>query len=133
MASETNRTQAQIAKLQAKVQKLKAAEKAKLKKVEKQRHLIIGEALTARIKDDKMSETELLGLIDKYVIRAADRKLLGLEVSEELPVGRKRKGRVSAKKKVEPAEKISPEESSSEVISRTLPESKLDIRAQFNL
>ncbi|MEN8443896.1 MAG: hypothetical protein ABG776_02665 [Cyanobacteria bacterium J06555_13] len=130
MSAKLQRLLEKEAQLKAQIQQAKAAERTLEKKRDTRRKILIGAAVMARVEHGEWPKDDLLAMMDGFLTRQNERDLFGLDGDGADDVGGAQpeaepqaKGKAEAGKKRPQGKKQ----------ARMMPESNLDIEAEFNL
>ncbi|MEL6940378.1 MAG: hypothetical protein AAFO84_14425 [Cyanobacteria bacterium J06598_1] len=128
MSAKLERLLEKEAQLKAQIQQAKAAERTLEKKRDTRRKILIGAAVMARVEHGEWPKNDLLAMMDGFLTRPNERDLFGLDGDGADDVGGAQPG-PQAKDKAEAGKK----KPQGKKQARMMPESNLDIEAEFNL
>ena len=122
MPTKLERLLEKEAQLKAQIQQAKAAERTLEKKKDTRRKILVGAAVMARVDNGDWPKDDLLRMMDGFLTRPQERELFDLDGDGSDDVG-------GAQAKAEPGKK----RPQGKKQARKMPESNLDIEAEFNL
>ncbi|MFK8185267.1 MAG: hypothetical protein AB8B99_17985 [Phormidesmis sp.] len=129
MSAKLQRLLEKEAQLKAQIQLAKAAERTLEKKRDTRRKILIGAAVMARVDHGEWPKDDLLRMMDGFLTRPNERDLFDLDEDAGADDAGGAQTEAKAKAKAE-AGKKKPQEKKQ---ARKMPESNLDIEAEFNL
>ena len=126
MSAKLQRLLEKEAQLKAQIQQAKAAERTLEKKRDTRRKILIGAAVMARVDYGEWPKDDLLQMMDGFLTRPNERDLFDLDGDGADDAG-------GAEAKAEAGKKKKQGKKQGKKQARKMPESNLDIEAEFNL
>lgn len=128
MSAKLQRLLEKEAQLKAQIQQAKAAERTLEKKRDTRRKILIGAAVMARVEHGEWPKDDLLAMMDGFLTRPNERDLFGLDGDGADDVGG-----AQAEPQVKDKAVAGKKRPQGKKQARMMPESNLDIEAEFNL